>query len=215
MTRLSFRLYAITDRTLCAPTPLPEVIRRLLDAGVRGIQLREKDLDDRELAKLAAETAALCSSCGAQLFVNSRIEIALDAGASGVHLPAHGPSAAEAIEKGRGRLIVGCSAHSLAEAKECEVAGADFVAFSPVYSTASKPGYGPAAGPKRLREVAREVAIPVLALAGITPERVAECLRAGAHGVAVMSGLMWPDGVEARAARYLSRIEAVLGTLDG
>ena len=203
MNRLGFRLYAITDRRLCAPVSLIQIVRSLLDAGVKGIQLREKDLDDTELGPLAEEIAGLCGAHGAKLFINSRIGIALDVRASGVHLPANAPSVREMLERDHGRLIIGCSVHSLEEARKREEEGADFVTFSPVYGTASKPGYGPAAGIEKLAEVSRAVRIPVFALGGITPERVAECLRAGAYGVAVMSGLMSAEGAGQRAALYL------------
>jgi len=203
MSRLGFRFYAITDRRLCAPASLIQVVRSLLDAGVKGIQLREKDLDDTELGPLAEEIAGLCGAHGAKLFINSRIGIALDVRASGVHLPANAPSVREMLERDHGRLIIGCSVHSLEEARKREEEGADFVTFSPVYGTASKPGYGPAAGIEKLAEVSRAVRIPVFALGGITPERVAECLRAGAYGVAVMSGLMSAEGAGQRAALYL------------
>ena len=203
MNRLGFRLYAITDRRLCAPASLVQVVRSLLDAGVKGIQLREKDLDDTELGPLAEEIAGLCRSHGAKLFINSRIGIGLDVRASGVHLPANAPSVREMLERDHGRLIIGCSVHSLEEARKREEEGADFVTFSPVYVTASKPGYGPAAGIEKLAEVSRAVRIPVFALGGITPERVAECLWAGAYGVAVMSGLMSAEGAGQRAALYL------------
>jgi len=203
MSRLGFRLYAITNRRLCAPASLIQVVRSLLDAGVKGIQLREKDLDDTELGPLAEEIAGLCGAHGAKLVINSRIGIALDVRASGVHLPANAPSVREMLERDHGRLIIGCSVHSLEEARKREEEGADFVTFSPVYGTASKPGYGPAAGIEKLAEVSRAVRIPVFALGGITPERVAECLRAGAYGVAVMSGLMSAEGAGQRAALYL------------
>jgi thiamine-phosphate pyrophosphorylase len=203
MNRLGFRLYAITDRRQCAPASLIQIVRSLLDAGVKGIQLREKDLDDTESGPLAEEIAGLCGAHGAKLFINSRIGIALDVRASGVHLPANAPSVREMLERDHGRLIIGCSVHSLEEARKREEEGADFVTFSPVYGAASKPGYGPAAGIEKLAEVSRAVRIPVFALGGITPERVAECLRAGAYGVAVMSGLMSAEGAGQRAALYL------------
>ncbi len=202
------RLYAVTDRLACAPRPLPEVLRELLEAGVRAVQLREKDLPDSSFLDLAAFVADLCRSFGARLFVNTRVRTARAVGAAGVHLPLAAPPVREALAGPADGLVVGCSAHSLEEAKRREAEGADFLTFSPIYLSAGKPGYGPPKGPQGLAEVSRSVRIPVLALGGVTPERVAECLLAGAHGVAVSSGLMTPQGAGRAAERYLRALES-------
>lgn len=201
------RFYAITDRKACAPRPLAEVVREILEAGVRAVQLREKDLPDSAFSDLAASVADLCRSFGARLFINSRTRIARAVGAAGVHLPSTAPAVPEALGGPVERLAVGCSAHSLEEAKRREAEGADFVTLSPVYPSAGKPGYGPALGRKMLEEVTLGVRIPVLALGGVTPERVFECLRSGAYGVAVLSGLMMPEGAGKMAKCYLSALE--------
>jgi len=204
------RLYVITDRKACAPRPLAEVVREILEAGVRAVQLREKDMPDSAYLALAASVADLCRSFDARLFLNSRTRIAREVGAAGVHLPSTAPPVREALGGPAERLAVGCSAHSLEEAKRREAEGADFVTLSPIYPSAGKPGYGPPAGMERLSEVSRSVRIPVLALGGVTPERVPECLQAGAYGVAVLSGLMVPTGAGGRAVRYLRELDGAL-----
>lgn len=200
---IDFRLYAITDRHRCVPTPLADVVSALLDAGVTAIQLREKDLSDPELIELARPIAELCRSYGAKLFINTRIQIALEVRAAGVHLPADAESVRVVKAQAEDDLCVGCSVHSLDAARTREAEGADFVTYSPIYSTASKPGYGPAVGIASLAEVVANVKLPVFALGGITPDRVAECLAAGAFGVAVMSGVMFPKNAGEQARRYL------------
>ena len=201
---INFKLYAITDRHRCAPTPLVDVVSELLDAGVIAFQLREKDLSDTELIKLAQPIAALCHNYEAKLFINTHTCIANDVGAAGVHLPANVESVGSIKETETGdNFYVGCSVHSFDAAKEREAEGADFVTYSPIYSTASKPGYGPAVGTASLAEVVDGVKLPVFALGGITPARVSECLTAGAFGVAVMSGVMSPKGAGGQAKRYL------------
>ena len=249
---VDFRLYAITDRHRCAPTPLVNVVSELLDAGVTAIQLREKDLDDTELIQLAQPIAELCRNYEAKLFINTNTRVAREVGAAGVHLPANAesvksvvggvcnpdsvegvvggvcnpdsvegvvggvcnPDSVEGIVGGvcnpdsDENLYAGCSVHSenrqpLDAAQKREAEGADFVIYSPIYPTASKPGYGPAVGVKGLIEVTEVVKIPVFALGGITPDRVDKCLAAGAFGVAVMSGVMSPTGVGQQAKRYL------------
>lgn len=196
---INFKLYAITDRHRCAPTPLAEVVSELLDAGINAIQLREKDLSDTELMQFAQPIAELCRNYEAKLFINTNARIAREVGAAGVHLPANAKLKAQA----KGNLYVGCSVHSLDAAQKREAEGADFVTYSPIYPTTSKPGYGPAVGTASLTEVVEGVKLPVFALGGITPDRVAECLAAGAFGVAVMSGVMRATGAGKQARRYL------------
>lgn len=200
---LRFRLYAITDRQLCAPRTLYDTIYNLLDVGVSTIQLREKDLNDAEYIKLAEPLRKLCHTYSAQLFINSRIKIAMEICADGLHLPGNSVSVQKVIEETNRRFIIGSSVHTLTEAKQREAEGADFITYSPIYPTLSKPGYGPAVGLEELRKVTETVNIPVFALGGITPERVSECLDARAYGVAVMSGVMSPENGAQRAKAYL------------
>jgi len=183
-------------------------VRRLLAAGVRAFQLREKDLDPGELHRLAATLVPLCHSCGAFVSINSSVEVAVDSGADGVHLPAAAAAAPALSARSRGPLIVGCSVHTLDEALKRQVEGVDYVSYSPIYPTAAKPGYGPARGLGGLRRVAAALHIPVFALGGIGPAQVAECLAAGAYGVAVMSGLMREEGGEERARQYVAQTSA-------
>ncbi len=200
---LDFRLYAITDRHRCAPTGLADVVSALLDAGVTAFQLREKDLSGSALRKLAAPIAAMCRRYDAHLFINTALKVARDVGATGIHLPADASLTSQIASE----FTIGCSVHSRAEAEKRAAAGADFLTFSPIYPTLSKPGYGPAVGPAGLAAVAEAVALPVFALGGIrTPAQVRECRRAGAFGVAVMSGLMVPTGARNDAECYLEAI---------
>ena len=203
---LSFRLYAITNRRLCAPRTLYDTIHSLLDVGVSAIQFREKDLSDAEYIKLAEPLCKLCHTYSAQLFINSRIEIATEIGADGLHLPGDSASVEKVIEETNRRFIIGSSVHTLAEAKQREMEGADFITYSPIYPTLSKPGYGPVVGVEGLRNVAAGINVPVFALGGITPERVSECRGAGAYGVAVMSGVMSPENGVQQAKVYLQQL---------
>lgn len=199
-------MYAITDRHQCAPTPLVDVVSELLDAGVTAIQLREKDLDDTELLQLAQPIAEVCRNYEAKLFINTNTRIALEVGAAGVHLPANAAPVGKIKAQTTDDFYIGCSVHNLDAAQKREAEGADFVTYSPIYPTASKPGYGPAVGIEGLVKVVENVKLPVFALGGITPRRVAECLAAGAFGVAVMSGVMVPTNAKKQARRYLDTL---------
>ena len=203
---IDFKLYAITDRRLCAPTSLTEVISELLDVGVTGIQLREKDLSCDKLMDLAQPIAELCRGYEAELFINTDPHVARNVGAAGVHLPANVASVDSVRTQTGGNFYIGCSVHSCEAAEKREAEGADFVTYSPIYPTASKPGYGPAVGVERLAGVTARVELPVFALGGITPARATECLAAGAFGVAVMSGVMSPKNAGKQARRYLEAL---------
>ena len=183
---IDFKLYAITDRRLCKPKLIQDYVASLLDTGVRAIQLREKDLSDTELRSVAVPINHICKAYSAKLFINSNIGVATDVGVDGVHLP---ESLLDTIQKAKARnLLVGCSVHDLDVAQKMQVAGANFVTYSPIYPTMSKPN--PAVGLKSLRRIVGALDIPVFALGGITPSKVPECLNSGAFGVAAMSSVM-------------------------
>ena len=203
---VDFRLYAITDRCRCAPTPLTEVISELLDVGVTAIQLREKDLSCTELIHLAQPIVELCRNYKAKLFINTNTRVAQNVDAAGVHLPANAESVDSVKSQTGGNFYVGCSVHAFDAAEKREAEGADFVTYSPIYPTASKPGYGPAVGVENLAAVAARVKLPVFALGGITPARTTECLAVGAFGVAVMSGVMSHKNAGKQAKRYLDAL---------
>lgn len=200
---VDFKLYAITNRQRCTPKPLFEVISELLGAGIRAIQLREKDLGDAALYQLAKPIAELCRNSNAQLFINTAVQVALDVGAAGIHLPANGESVGSVKAGAVDNFLIGCSVHCFDAAEKRAAEGADFVTYSPIYPTASKPGYGPAVGVVNLARLTKQIKLPLFALGGITPMRVAECLKAGAFGVAVMSGVMSPTSAGNQAQHYL------------
>ncbi len=196
---IDFNLYVITNRFLCAPKPLLAVVSEILDVGVKAIQLREKDLDDGALYRLAQPISELCKPNNASLFINTHVNVAVDVGAAGVHLP----ELEEVKAQSDNDFLIGYSIHSVEAAKKREAEGADFVTYSPIYPTTDKPGYGPAVGVANLEKLVKHVNLPVFALGGVTPERVGECMEAGAHGVAVMSGIMSPTDAAQRAKDYL------------
>ncbi len=194
-------LYLIADRETCAPRALDDVLSEALDAGVRLVQLREKCLEIRTLRQLAARIQRRVENYGARLLINTHAGLACETGAAGVHLPADGPSPSIIRQHYGNDLLIGRSTHSRTECRRAD--GADFITFSPIHSPGSKPGYGPGAGPTALRLATGFSSLPVYALGGITPGRVAACKREGVTGVAVMSGILAAEKISCAVSAYL------------
>jgi thiamine-phosphate pyrophosphorylase len=187
--QLGFSLCLVTDRSQVTGT-LEEAVETCLGAGLKAVQLREKDLAARDLLSMARVLRDSTRRHGAKLLVNDRADVALGVGADGVQragtsLPV---SALRAISPPG--FLIGASVHSLAEARAAEPEGADFLLFGPVYATPSKRQYGPPQGLSALERVASAVRLPVFAVGGLTPARVAEVVRAGASGVAVIAAIL-------------------------
>lgn len=179
-------------------TPLVEAIARNLAEGVEWIQIREKDLPARPLLDLVRRVLALPNPAGSKILVNSRMDVALAAGAAGLHLPAGSiPSRRWRAIAPRGFLI-GVSCHTVEEVREAEMEGADYVLFGPVFAPLSKGSDLAPRGMEGLARAAGAVHIPVLALGGITRDNSDACLLAGAAGVAGIS--MFQAATKVRAS---------------
>ncbi len=178
----------ITDRrTLPANTNLLDIIARNLAAGVDWVQIREKDLSARELFDLTALVLGLPNPHGSKIILNTRADVALAAGAGGVHLPAGSPAPRRWRSLSPQGFLIGVSCHTVDEVRAAEEEGADYAVFGPVFAPRSKErGLAPR-GIDALGAAARAVRIPVLALGGITAENTRDCMRAGAAGIAAIS----------------------------
>jgi thiamine-phosphate diphosphorylase len=195
------RLYLITPPE-GNPAPAVEAALSALPRGSAGVQLRQ-ELPARQLLERARALRAICTKFAAPLLVNDRADVALAAGADGVHLPARGLPPAEAK-----KLVdlVGVSCHTAAEV--AEATEADFCVFGPVFET---PGKGPALGIEALREAARATSKPVFALGGVDAGNAARCIEAGARGVAcIRSVLGAPDPAAAAIALWKAIALALL-----
>lgn len=163
-------------------------------AGIDLIQLREKRLTARVLFELTRQAAAITSGTATRLLVNDRADIAAGAGADGVHLTTQSIDPRTIRKTFGNNFLIGVSTHSLVEARAAKEGGADFILFGPVFATASKENYGPPVGIEELARVAREVRpLSVLALGGVNSENAADCLRAGASGIAGISLFEQPE----------------------
>jgi thiamine-phosphate pyrophosphorylase len=199
-------LCLVTDRTRTRGRDLVTVVAACLAAGLSAVQVREKDLGAADLATLCRRLRPLTLDAEALLIVNDRVDVALAVGADAVQRTSTSLSVRDMIAVADKRLHIGASVHALQEAIDAESQGADWVVFGPVYDTPSKRVYGPAQGLTRLEAVARAVGVPVVAIGGITPERVAEVRAAGAAGVAVISAILEADSPRDATLRFLDQL---------
>jgi len=204
----------VTDRTSLRVGPsggagseeaLLKCIASAAAAGVDWIELREKDLDARQLLDLARQAVSVvhperkARPSSTALLVNDRLDVALAAGADGVHLaetsvPVGAVSQWKRQAK-RSDFLVGASCHSVEGARRAAQDGADYIFFGPVFATPSKARFGPPQGLAKLAEVCGAVDIPVLAIGGVTLENAAACLQAGAAGIAAIGMFQQTDNL--------------------
>lgn len=161
----------------------------MLDGGASFIQLRDKDAIGRELLEQAMACLRLTRKAGATLIINDRVDVALTAGADGVHLGQGDLSVAEAREiLGRDKII-GVSTHSIDQFRAALETSADYIAVGPVYPTMTKENPDPVVGLELIREARTLTDRPLVAIGGINHERAPEVIAAGADCVAVISAL--------------------------
>lgn len=181
-------------------TSRSDVIAAALSAGVDAVQLRDRRAAGGPLLTAARALRDLTRSHGGVLLVNERIDVALAAGADGVHLPAASFPLATARRLLGARPWIGRSTHAPAEAETAAAEGADYVVLGPIFATPSKLAFGPPLGLAAL--TATRAACPLIAIGGIAAEHVDALRAAGAHGVAVVRAVL--DAVDpAVAARAL------------
>ena len=192
-------LILITDTARLRGRRLGDVVSFAVEGGVDAVQLREKELSGGDLHQLASSLRNVLAG-RALLLVNDRADVALAAGADGVHLPEHSVPIEAVRELVGEATLVGRSVHSVEAALRAEEEGVDYVQVGPVYETTSKPGATPA-GLGLVREVVEAVRVPVVAVGGITAERAGDVLAAGATGVAVIGAIMDADDPKRAASR--------------
>jgi thiamine-phosphate pyrophosphorylase len=206
MTAEPIGVVAVTDRTIAqaAGHRLVDAVAGALDGGADAVLLREKDLATNDRRRLADELRAATAACGAELWVAGDADLAVAVGADGVHLAAADPW--PGADQG---LRLGRSCHRVADLLAARDEGADQVTYSPVFATASKPGYGPPLGFGGLAAGCRAVpGVAVIALGGLEPGRARGCAAAGASGVALMGAVM---GAHDPAAVVRSVIDELTG----
>jgi thiamine-phosphate pyrophosphorylase len=213
---IDFRFYLVTDRSQCAPRSLQSIVREACDAGVGAVQLREKDLKPAEVEQYVSRLLDITKDRNAKLLLNrinpiseaEDVFLSASLGVDGFHF-AEGLTFPHELRTRFPKLIVGMSTHSRAAAVAAAAEGASFITFGPVFETPSKKQYGDPQGLDTLAKITSSVAVPVFAIGGVTPENAAECIAAGAHGVASVGAVMKADDVTG----VLSRFRSAIGTL--
>jgi thiamine-phosphate pyrophosphorylase len=189
--RRQWRLCVLVTESLCAHHPWLRVAEMAMDGGADCVQLREKELDDRELLVRAKALVGLARARGASVIINDRPDIALLAGADGVHVGQTDLSIVAVRELGGTRLLAGVSTENLDQARTAAAAGADYIALGPMFATTTK-DKPRLAGPGYLRAFLAEESlsrVPHLAIGGINAQNAGELSRAGCRGVAVSSSV--------------------------
>lgn len=201
----------VTDRKAPAVEPIENPlakIRGAVAAGVDWVQVRERNMPARELLALAR--AAINESEGrTRILINDRLDVALAAGAAGVHLGGTSAPAGEVIRWCRAgnappEFLIGISCHGIEDVQKAEAAGASYVFFGPVFETPSKKSFGPPQGVTKLAEACRAARIPAIAIGGVNEGNAAECMRAGAAGIAAIrmfQEIRQPDSLRKAIAR--------------
>ena len=203
------RLHVLTDVRFQTRWTHAEVAAQAVAGGADTVQFRQKDGTARAWMRDLRPTVGACRAAGAACLVNDRLDLALAAGADGVHLGQTDLPVADAraLFDRLGGGLVGATATTADDARAAEADGADYVGFGPVFPTSSKDHPASVKGLAGLAEACAAVRIPVVAIAGLTPERVAPCLDAGAWGVAVMTAVTTAGDVAAATARFRDEIE--------
>lgn len=207
----SLRLYLVTDAALCGDRGVVETVREALAGGVTTVQLRDHGASTRELLDTARQLRSLTTDAGVPLIVDDRLDVALAAGADGVHLGQSDLHPVDARRVAGHGLIIG---HSVSCIDEVEAAGEwpagtiDYIGIGPVFATPTKPNAAPPLGIDGVREVLDCCSLPAVAIGGIKDMHIAPLRDAGAAGVAVVSAIC-AAADPATAARTLLAAEAI------
>jgi thiamine-phosphate pyrophosphorylase len=202
------RLYVILDAGMLTE-PAGETAKKLIEAGVRLLQYRDKKGAARELWSESRAIVEVARQAGCSFFVNDRPDIACLVGADGVHVGQEDLTAEQARALVGPDRWVGVSTHNTKQFEEAATTSADYIAVGPIFSTSSKANPDPVVGTELLRRVRNLTEKPIVAIGGITLERAPEVLAAGADSVAVISDILQAKDPAAKASEFIQRLEAV------
>jgi thiamine-phosphate pyrophosphorylase len=204
---MKFDLYVITDEAIAGGMSHAEIAQRAIAGGADVIQLRDKVCGCRELIRIGRTLREITKKSGTLFIINDRLDVALACGADGVHLGQDDICAVVARQLSPPGFIIGISVGTVEEAVRAEQDGADYIALSPVFPTASKNNAGPGHGLDVLQKIRQKVSLPIIAIGGINQDNVREVIVAGADGVAVISIVVGSPDITCAARELKNRIE--------
>lgn len=202
-------LYAVTDRSWTGQQSLYEQIEAALKGGVTMVQLREKHLSEDELVAEAIQIKELCHRYEVPLIINDNVDAALKSGADGVHVGIEDAPVSEIRKRAGDDFIIGATAKTTEQAKAAEAAGADYLGVGAVFPSPTKKN-AIRITPQDLREICGSVAIPAVAIGGITEDNVSEIKGGGMAGVAVVSAIFAAEDIQKAAAELKIKVKAVV-----
>lgn len=203
--KLPSPLYVILDRSVARGRALPELLEAVLAGGCRMVQLREKAMPLSELFPVAQVLRRRSREAGALFIVNDRADLALALEADGLHLGQDDLPGIAGRRLLRPGMILGVSTHDADQARRALADGADYIAVGSMFPTGTKPGFQ-LVGPDLIRRVRPEIAIPLVAIGGITEDNCEEVVSAGADAVAVISAVCAAADPETATRRFLERL---------
>lgn len=207
MTGFDPRLYLVTDSGLSGRRPLEEVVAAAVRGGVTAVQLREKEASTREYIRLARRLKDVLAGFGVPLIINDRVDVALAAGAAGVHLGQSDMRYDDARRLLGPNRIIGVSVEKTEQAREADSWDVAYIAASPVFPTPTKKDAGPAWGLEGLRRLRSASRHKVVAIGGVNEANAADVMSAGADGIAVVSAVMAAEDPETAARRLREIID--------
>ncbi len=210
-----YGLYLVTDRALAAPKTIEETVAAAIGGGVSMVQLREKEISTRDFLLLARRLLTILRPAGVPLIINDRLDVALAAGADGVHLGQSDLPGREARRIMGPSAIIGLSVETMKQLQEAEELDLDYLAASPVFATSTKTDTAPPWGLAGLAALQSQTNLPIIAIGGINQTNAEAVLLAGADGVAVVSAICAADDPQAAARSLRAIIDRVLSEKKG
>ena len=194
-----FELYAVTDRKMLGDISEVEAARLCYEGGADVVQLRMKDTDGGEMLEKAKAIQEIAQKHCKFFIVNDRLDVAILAGADGVHIGQSDIPVEEARRLVGDEMIIGVSVSNVEEAVKAVEGGADYLGVGAIFNTSTKPDADQGIGLDTLMEICQAVDVPVVAIGGINRGNIIEVIRAGADGAAVVSAIMARPDIKAAA----------------
>lgn len=202
-----FGLYFITDRKLSRKNVVDDV-KAAIKGGVKIIQYREKEASTRQIVKEAEEIKKICKKNNVIFIVNDRIDVAIAVDADGVHISEEDMPYKYARKLLGKNKIIGLSAHSVRDALENQKLGADYTSIGPIYYTTTKKDAKAPIGLAPIKQLKNKLKIQFVAIGGINEKNIDDVLKAGAKNIAIISGIVTKDNVEASVRWFIKKINS-------